>query len=232
MTLFACSNNNSKIQTIDGKIKVADKLYAKGKYNKAADYYQDIVFEKRSIHTAKAQYYLAESYFNLKRYTDAIVEYKELIRLFPDSKDSSNAYFRIGEANLEQSLSPQYTQEETLAAVDAFEEFLERFPFDEKKDLAIDYLNEANFKLLEKKFENGLIYYHLFDYSSALLYFSEIIELGNRNQLDLRSRYYAALIYLKRKDKDNVQLMLTTLQNHYPNSSETKKILARFNKKF
>ncbi len=231
-SMFACSRNNIRVQPIERKIQIADELYAKGKYNKAIDYYQDIVFEKRSVHTAKAQFYLAESYFNMKRYEDAIVEYKELIRLFSDYKDIDIAYFRIGKAYLEQSLSPQYTQIETLAAIDAFEEFLERFPFNEKKDQAIAYLNQANFKLLEKKFENGLIYYRLYDYSSALLYFSEIIELGNRNHLDLRSRYYACLIYIDRKDKDNAQNMLTTLQNHYSNTSEAKRIFSRFQKAF
>jgi len=232
VALFGCSRNNIRVQTVDKKMELAENYFSRGKYNRAVEYYQDVVFERRSIHTAKAQFYLAESYFKMKRYEEAVVEYKELIRLFPDYSAINTAYFKIGEANWKQALSAHYAQTETIAAIDALNEYLERFPFDDNRNKAIELINQASYRLLEKRFQNGYIYYRLVDYSAALMYFDEIIELGNRNELDKRSRYYSALIYIERKDKDNARKMMISLQEHYSSTAETRKITRRYNRVF
>ncbi len=225
VALVGCSNNKLEKQiTAEKKMEIAKEYIAKNKHHKAIPYLQQIAFERNSALTAEAQMLLAESYFAQNKFTEARFEYQELIRLFGDYNRIDEAYFKIGVCYYEESLKPQYTQEETEKAIDAFQTFISKFPFSNYKSEAIDYINKCNTKLLEKKFYNGYAYYKMFDYSAALMYFDEIIELGNKNDVDKKSLYYAAKIYEKRKDEKNLEAIYTKLQSKYPESKETKKI--------
>jgi len=221
-----------KTISVDQKMELANSYYDQSKFNRAAELYLDVVFERSSKYTPTAQFRLAESYFNQKRFSEAIFEYQEFIRLFPEHSNANIAYFRIGECYMNTSLNAHYSQYETVAAIDAFEVFLDRFPFDENREDALNYIQESQYKLLEKKYYNGYIYYKLYDYSAALMYFDEIITLGNRNDLDRKSRYYAALIFTERNNKQQAEAMMQSLQNYYPEESETEKIERIFSRSF
>lgn len=233
ITSLGCSRSRMlKKMTTDEKMDFANSYFERGKYGRAAEIYLDIVFERSSKHTPAAQFLLGESYFKHGRYTEAIFEYRELIRLFPEHSKVNIVYFRIGEAYMNLSLNPHYSQEETVAAIDAFDVFLDKFPFDERRDKAIEYLDEAKYKLLRKKYYNGEIYYKLFDYSSAIFYFDEIIQLDMRDDIDKMSRYYSALIYVERKDRDNAKGMMETLSRYYPDSRQASRISQLFSRTF
>ena len=225
VALVGCSANKFEKQiSAEKKMEIAKEYIAKNKHHKAIPYLQQIAFERNSALTAEAQMLLAESYFAQNKFTEARFEYQELIRLFGDYKKIDEAYFNIGVCYYEESLKPHYTQEETEQAIDAFQTFISKFPFSKLKTEAIEYINKCNKKLLEKKFYNGYAYYKLFDYSAALMYFDEIIELGNTNDIDKKSLYYAAKIYAERKDDKNFETTYSKLQSKYPDSKEAKKI--------
>ena len=223
--MFGCSKNKlyNNLPVVE-KMKIADEFFDRGKYHKAVTLYSDIAFERNSILTAEAQMKLAECYFLQNNFMDARFELEEMIRLFPDYENISNAYFKIGICFYEESLSPHYTQEETERAIDAFEIFLEKFPFAENRDKAVEYIQKCHYTLLKKKYYNGYSYYKLYDYSSALMYFDEIIELGNLDKLDKMSLFYSTKIYINRKDKENALKTAGTLSIRYPNSKEAEKI--------
>src|SRR6056297_2759217 len=80
---------NVENKTIRQKMAIADTLYENEKYNQAKDIYEIITYEgKGDTLVKRAQFQLANSYFNLKLYEDAIFEYNEFIRLFPFAKYS------------------------------------------------------------------------------------------------------------------------------------------------
>lgn len=81
-----------------------------------------------------------------------------------------------------------------------------------------------------KKYYNGYAYYKLFDYSGALMYFDEIIKLGNNNEPDRMSLYYATKIYLARKEVENAETTGQKLINRYPQSEEAKRITSALEK--
>ncbi len=224
LLISACSSTVMKNLPVEKKMQIANEFFDREKYHKAIPYYQNIVFEKNSVYTSEAQMKLADSYFEENRFAEARFEYQEMIRLFDDYDNISKAYFMIGVCWFNESLPAHYTQEETRKAIDAFETFLEKFPFDERKKDAIDYINECHYKLLEKKYNNGYTYYKMYDYSAALLYFDEIIELGNKDELDRLSLYYSALIHYKREDFQKAKQTTEKLSAKYPDSKETKKM--------
>ena len=231
LVLFGCSGNKiSKTMPVEKKMEIANELFEKEKYNKAISYYTEVVFERNSVYTQTAQMKLADCYFNQNKFTEARFEYQELIRLFSDYEDIGRAYFQLGICYFNETQSPHYTQEETHRAISAFETFIEKFPFDSLKKDAIDYIQQCRFKLLMKNYYNGLAYYKLYDYSAALMYFDEIIELGNSNEPDRMSLYYATKIYIERDDLEKAKLTGQKLINRYPQTKEAEKIIAKLEK--
>jgi outer membrane protein assembly factor BamD len=133
----------------------------------------------------------------------------------------------VGVCYYEESLKPSYTQEETVKAIDAFQIFLDKYPGDPLRSEALEYLQKAQHKLLEKNFLNGYIYYKMSDYSSALMYFDELIALGNHDNLEEQSLYYSARIYLNQRKKEDAQNIFKQMETNFPDSKLTAKIRHR-----
>jgi len=233
IVLGACSSNKVKDQMpVARKMEIADDYFARKKYHKAIPYYTDVAFERNSNYTSEAQLKLGDCYFNQNKFTEARFEYEELIRLFHDAKEINRAYFQVGVCFYEDSLNPHYTQEDTRNAINAFDTFMAKFPFDKLKQEAIHYVQKCHEKLIQKKYYNGYAYYKMHDYPAAFMYFDEIVELGNVSKVDKMSLYYEARMYITRKDKNNSMNIAEKLNARYPDSKETKKINNLIKKKF
>lgn len=225
VTFSGCAKNKlEKTLPAEKIMQLADDYFVRNKYHKAIPLYTEIVFDRKSSYTSTAQIRLADCYFYQNKFTEARFEYQEFIRLFYDAKMVNHAYFQIGLCYYEESLNPHYTQDETINAIRAFETFIEKFPFDEKKTEAINYIQKCHHKLLLKKFYNGYTYYKMSDYSAALMYFDEITQLGNINEVDRKALYYSARIYIVRQDIENALRMIDRLNQRYPESKETGRI--------
>lgn len=223
----ACSKNKVEIPT-ERKLAMADEYYSKGKYSKAAVLYDEISFERKSAATAYATLRLADSYFAMNKFTDARLKYQQFIDGFPDHANAADAYFRIAQCYFDESLKPTLDQTETVAAIEAFGIFLERFPRDGRYERALEYIRRAQYKLIEKKYKNGYIYYKMKDYSAALMYFDEVIALGNTDALDRKSLYYSALLHLRQKDHEAADASYARLKARYPGSKEAQRLRGKF----
>lgn len=225
LLIFGCSQNKiAKNLTVEQKMQIANNFFNAEKYRKAILYYQDITYDRNSPLVAEAQMRLAESYFLQEKYLEAQLEFQEVIRLYKNYERLNEAYFNIGVCYYKDSLSPHYTQDETLLAIDSFNTYLEKFPFDENTDKALDYLEKCNYKLLQKKYYNGYTYYKMYDYAAALYYFEQVIELNLNDEIDLKSLYYSAKIYLYRGDKTNALNILNKMNKRYSENDLTIKI--------
>jgi len=227
LTFSACSRNKTKLST-EAKLKAADELFAKHKYARAATFYDEISFERKSAATAYATLKVAECYFAMNKFTDARSRYEQFISSFPDHVNVSTAYYKVGECLFEESLSPQYDQTDTINSIEAFSTFIDKFPNDERYAKALDYIRKAQYKLLEKTYQNGYIHYMMKDYSAALMYFDEIIVLGNEDTLDRMSLYYSVKSHFHQKNREKAKASYDILLNRYPQSKEAKKLSKRF----
>jgi len=232
----SCSKNKTlaRLPSIV-KWERAEGYFNREKYNKAIPYYQQLIFERSSIYTAEAQYKLGECYFFTKKYVDAIFEYQELLRLFPDVALSADAQYRIGEAYVKLSLKPELTQEDTNKAIENFTRFIEKYPRDTRIPEAYKHITNMQLKLIEKTFRTGYIYFKTKDYPASQLYLNEIIELGNRNDLEKKSVYYNTIIHIDRQNATEATNSINHLKKHFPDSRELKiaeRRYKRMNSKF
>ena len=227
--LVSCSPNKTQLST-EAKLKNADELFAKKKYSRAAVIYEEISFERKSAATAYATMKVADCYFNMNKFSEARVRYEQFINSFPDHENVANAYFQVGVCLFEESLPPQYDQTETIKCIEAFQTFIDRYPNDPRYEKAVEYIHKCQYKLLEKQYLNGYIYYKMKDYSSALMYFDEIVSLGNIDELDRKSLYYSAKLHLYQKNYDKAKASYERLKNRYPDSKEAKSLAKKFTK--
>jgi outer membrane protein assembly factor BamD len=221
VVLYGCSANKSIAHLpSDVKWQRAESFFQARKFHRAIPYYEQLVFERNSIYTADAQFKLGECHFHRKKFIDAIFEYQELLRLFPDHRLAADTQFRIGQAYVRLSQSPHFDQLETERAIDAFTIFSEKFPADPRISEAYRYIAEMQMVLIEKIYLNGYIYFMMRDYPSAQLYLGEIIALGNRNDFEKMAVYYNALIHIDRRERAEAVVFVKHLEDHFPNSKE------------
>lgn len=148
--LTGCSSAKLAEMPVEKRYSIANDYFENGKYRKAIEYYETIVFDKSSAYTSDAQYKLALCYFNRKNYIDARFEFEQLIKQFPEFNKVADAYFYIAQCYYLDSPKSHYTQEETLQAIEAYKVFLDKFPADLKRVEALKLVKECEQKLAEK----------------------------------------------------------------------------------
>ncbi len=222
-----CAKNKAQM-TNENQLAKADQLFEAKKYSRAIKLYEEISYERKSAATAKAVLRQAEGYFNINKFTDSRLKYTQFTSMFPDHADVATAYYRIGVCYYEESSGPQYDQSETSLCIEALRLFIEKFPADKRYSTALDYIRKAQYKLIEKKYYNGYIYYKMHDYSAALMYFKEIVELGNQDKIDKNSLYYTTLLLYKQGNVTDAQATYDTMKTKYPGAKETKKLSKHF----
>lgn len=227
LILGACAQNQSYI-TVEDKLAAADAFYAAGKYARAAVLYDEISFERKSGQTAYALLRLADSYMKINRFSDARLRLEQVVKSFPQHPELNKAYFNIALCHFEASLPAQYDQTETIKSIEAFRVFAQKFPSDPQFEDALVYVRKAQYKLIEKKYRTGYIYYKMKDYSSALMYFEEVIELGNTDELDRKSLFYSSRLHLAQGDRAAAQTSFELLKAKYPGSKEAAKLQRKF----
>jgi outer membrane protein assembly factor BamD len=228
LILIAACAQNQQVLTPQEKLAQADELFSRGKYSRAVDMYADLYFSRSVSSLPHVLMRQAECYFRVNRFSDARAVYEEFIETFPNNADISTAYFRTAQCLFEESYSAQYDQTETIHSIDAFKKFVEKYPTDPRYNQAVGYIQKAQYKLIDKKFQTGYIYYKMKDYSSALMYFKEITVLGNSDSLDRKAQYYTTLLLYKQNLMDEARESYQTLKSKYPGSKENQKLAKYF----
>ncbi|MEA2104244.1 MAG: outer membrane protein assembly factor BamD [Candidatus Cloacimonadota bacterium] len=219
ISIVACAHHQKvDNMTISRKMQKADRLYDNHKYNRAKDIYEIITFESRGdTLIRKAQFRLANSYFHLKLYEDAIYEYQELLRLYPLSSYAQNSLFMLGKSYYKISNPPSYDQTETIKAIEYFIQYLSNYPDAENGAEAENIIYTCRNKLLEKKYDNADLYFIMGYYNASLMYLKEILVLNRTSDIDEKSSILAAKIYIDQKDWDSLAILLERFRKNYPN---------------
>lgn len=155
----------------------AKNLYEKGDYTEAAQAFETVIQIGRGTEYGKdAQYYLAESYFNVKRYLLAASEYERFKTLFPRSPRREEVDFK--EAYCYYQLSPRYklSQKYTHTAIEKFRLFNSRYPDSDRVLQAAEYITELRSKLGRKLYNAADLYMRTDQYEAAIIYYGLTID--------------------------------------------------------
>ena len=125
-----------------------------------------------------------------KRFDEAVAAYQKLIEKYPNSPLLEEAYFNVGMAYYKAATKAEYDQGYANKAVDAFNEYLVKFPNGSKAAIARDNITKVRTDQARGLFEIAHYYDKSKDYASALVYYNELIARHPQSQYakDAQSR--------------------------------------------
>ena len=166
--LASCSpeyNQVLKTQDYHYKYEYAKQCFATGKYQRAMLLLSDLVhFEKGTENGQECLYMLAMTAYNTKNYDDAAQAFKKYYQSYPKGVYAEMAQFYIGQSLYDGTPEPRLDQSQTVAAIAAFQEFLDIFPDTELKPAAQQRLFDLQDKLVKKELHSAQLYYDLGTY--------------------------------------------------------------------
>lgn len=158
------------------KYEYAKECFAKGKYNNAIPLLQDLVtIQKGTDNAQECLYMLAMSEYGVKDYEAASETFKKYYQTYPKGDYAEMASFYIGQSLYEGTPEPRLDQTPTVAAITAFQEYLDLYPDGKMKQTAQARLFELQDKLVKKEYLNAKLYYNLGSY------FGNVGEEGGNN---------------------------------------------------
>ncbi len=180
LVLVGCAKHVKPVSTTpEEDLKKGINLFEKKKYDKAIEVFSRFFTEHPgSRYLDKVQFYIAESYFMKKDYETALDEYNFLITNFPGSPYVEKATLRKAQCLYHMSPIIQRDQKITKEAIDAYNQFLLRFPNSDFRPEAEKERDELIKKLDMKDLEIARIYMKLGKYRSALIYLDKLAEKG------------------------------------------------------
>ena len=168
LLLTGCANEfNQVYKTSDYayKYEYAKESFLKGKYTRATTLLQDLVtLQKGTDNAQESLYMLAMAQYMSRDYESAAATFKKYFASYPKGVYAEKAEFYVGQSLYMSTPEPRLDQTQTVAAIAAFQDFLDLFPDAEDKERAQKRLFELQDKLVQKELYSAQLYYDLGQY--------------------------------------------------------------------
>ena len=129
LLLPGCAAKQERLRGVEYYYQEGMKALDRKRDLEAVEMFQRVVSNfPGSALVADAQFHLAEAYFRMEDFVNAIAEYQRLIDSYPNSNYIERAQFQIGESHFKQMRSPEHDQKETYDALTYFRYFIEDNP--------------------------------------------------------------------------------------------------------
>lgn len=152
-------------------------LFERGKYDRAAEYFQGVFDFGRTHEWADdAQLYLARSYRASRQHILAASEYNRFIELYRNDPRVVEAEFERAMSFYERSPNYELDQSPTEQAIQNFNLFISRYPTSDLVPRAEQYVAELREKLALKQYDTALLYERRSLYEAAALSFESVFD--------------------------------------------------------
>ena len=163
------------IHSEEERLTVARGLLDRGEYVTATELLRTYVANNAgSADVDHAVYLLGYAQLKTKDWTSAASEFERLLRDYPESDSSAAARFGLAESEFAQSRPPDFDQEHTHRALDAWRRYLEDFPGHWQNDEARSKILACRTRLADKLVHTGTLYLKLNLPKPARVYFEMV----------------------------------------------------------
>jgi outer membrane protein assembly factor BamD len=166
--LSGCANEFNKVyKSTDSnyRYEYAKEAFANGKYTKAITLLNELVsYNKGTGNAEESLYMLGMAQYNSKDYESASMTFSKYFSSYRKGKYAEKACFYKGQSLYMSTPEPRLDQTETVAAIHAFQDYLDIFPDANMKDIAQARLFELQDKLVKKELYSARLYYNLGTY--------------------------------------------------------------------
>jgi outer membrane protein assembly factor BamD len=190
--IFACgcaSSASSKklikkgLYDCNDRLETAMKRIEKKNYNDAIRILDEIKYQCGGSSSMDTVYYhTAMSHLRLRQYTDARVEFENLLHEHPRSNFVEESYYRLGQMRYLKSNKYSRDQTETKEAIRLLGDYMDLYPNGAYADSVRHFHTLAIEKLAEKEYRNAMFYYKQKEYEAALIYFNSLLSQYPRSK--------------------------------------------------
>ncbi|MCR5316104.1 MAG: outer membrane protein assembly factor BamD [Bacteroidaceae bacterium] len=244
--LSSCSNYNNvlRAEDYDYRYEAAKEYYAAGEFTHCYQILEDmILLLKATDKGEESLYMLAMCYFNLRYYDSASDYFERYYKSYPKGTYTELSRFYAGIAAYRQSPDSRLDQSSTYTALNCLNEYLEYYPYSERREEVTDMIYQLQERLAKKEYESAKLYYNLGNYTGNCIfggnnYDACIITAENTLKLYpytilreelmmlvLKSRYKLALNSVERRAEERYRATIDEyygFKNEFPESKYKK----------
>lgn len=180
------------------------------KYRAAMEYYENQDYYHASLlleeilpilrgrpEAEKAQFYFAYSYYYQRQYVLSAHYFQTFYQLYTRSQYAEEALYMYAYSLYLDSPDYDLDQSNTQEAIQAIQNFLNKYPRSKFKDKATALIDEMQVKLEKKAYENAILYFKLQKYLDGEALKAAIIAFDNFQNDYPDSKYNENISYLK-----------------------------------
>jgi len=227
---MACKSSFEQVRTSNDPTRIyteALKYYEKGDYYRAQTLMELVLSQYRGTKEGEELFFhYAYTHYKMGTYELASTYFNNFAATFPYSKYTEEAEYMA--AYCQYKLSPIFRldQEPSLKAIDAFQDFANKYPDSDRVPECNELIDQLRAKLEEKAFEEGMLYYNLSQFEAAVYAFKNMLTEYPESKraeyvrfLIFKAAYQYAQksIYDKRAERyEEAQLYFKEYSNRYP----------------
>ena len=173
MTSCNSYNNVLKAEDYDYRYEAAKEYFAAKQYSKCVQLFEidNIVLTmKGTDHGEESLMLLAMSYYNMGDYETAGTSFESYYKSYPKGIYTELARYYAGVSAFKLSPDPRLDQTATYAAISRLQEYLEYYPYSDKREEISDMIFQLQNNLVEKELETVKLYYNLGAYNGNSRY--------------------------------------------------------------
>jgi outer membrane protein assembly factor BamD len=178
LLLTNCTGINKVLKSKDFeyKLRMAEKYYAKKKWNYAYQLFEDVVpYYKTGKEFEDIYYKMAYSTYNQKDYQNAENFFKTFLELFPNSPRAEEVDFMRSYSFYKQSPKPELDQTNTIKAMGMMQSFINTHPGSTRIKEANEIIDQCRAKLEIKDGKSAQLYFDLGQFRAAGVAFGEMM---------------------------------------------------------
>jgi len=237
-TLVACKSGFEAVRTSSNSeliLRESIKYYDKGDYLKAQTLMELVLNQYRGTREGEELFFkYAYTHYKLGSYQLAATYFTNFSSTFPYSTYAEEADFMIADSYYKQSPSFRLDQTPSTEAINAFQDFANKYPDSDRILQCNERIDELRAKLELKAYNEGLLYFNLSKFNACITSFDnmlaqypESIHAEEVRYLIVKASYEYAInsIYVKRAERlDDAKVRYKDYINKYPNGRHIKEV--------
>jgi outer membrane protein assembly factor BamD len=236
--LFSCKSEFEKIRSsgdADRILKTANEYYGQKKWQKAQTLYEIVLPTlKGSLSSEQVYYKYAWTQYNLNNFILGNYYFQNFANTYTNSPLREECQFMAAKCHY--NLSPSYKLEQgyTEKALDDFQIFVNTYPTSQRVAECNGLIDELRRKQEKKAFEEGVLYYKMRQYQSALISFDNMLkdfpespDVEQTRYLVVKSAYLLAENSVVSKKRERYDIVLKKCQEFlakHPKSKSAKEV--------
>ena len=173
VTLSSCSNYNNilRAEDYDYRYEAAKEYYAAGEYVRCYQILEDaVLLLKTTGNGEESLYMLAMCYYNIKYYDTASQYFERYYKSYPKGKYTELARFYAGKSSYQMAPDSRLDQSSTYIALSNLNEYLEVYPYSDRREEVTDMIYQLHERLAQKEYEAARLYFNLGNYTGNCIF--------------------------------------------------------------